>query len=271
MAAAARAAHRLVDHPPLILDDPLAAHLLAERAAELIAYHQKHGGHLVLSSARAQVTVRARYTEDRLAEAVARGVEQYVLLGAGLDSFAYRSPLAEEVRVFEVDHPATQEYKRSVLSGIAPRGSVTHIPVDFEIDSLRSGLVDGGFDPARPALVGWHGVLMYLDLAAIEEVLAVVGRFAPGTELVADHMLPEGERDADGDAYVAGVAPVSAEGGEPWLTFLSTEEMAGLLARHGFEQVRAVGQRAAVPDALWRRTDSLRPRRLSMLVHAVVS
>jgi methyltransferase (TIGR00027 family) len=106
-AAAARAAHLLVDHQPWIFADHLAAVLLGRLADEFIGYHRAHGGHLVLSAARAQVTCRSRYAGGRLAAAVRRGVTQYVILGAGLDSFACRSPLARQVAVFEVDHPAS--------------------------------------------------------------------------------------------------------------------------------------------------------------------
>jgi O-methyltransferase involved in polyketide biosynthesis len=96
-AAAARAAHLLVDHEPLIFTDPLAAPLLGDRAAEFIGYHRAHGAHPVLSAARAQVICRSRYAEDALADRVRQGLTQYVILGAGLDSFAYRSPLASQV------------------------------------------------------------------------------------------------------------------------------------------------------------------------------
>jgi methyltransferase (TIGR00027 family) len=184
MAAAARAAHLLVDSPPYLLDDSVATRMLGEQAGELLDYHRLHGTHPVLSAARAQVTARTHYTESRLRES---GADQYVLLGAGLDSFAHRSRGA--VRVFEVDHPRTQEYKKSV----APPGPVRYVPVDFATDDVLERLLHAGFDPARPAFVGWLGVSMYLDLPAIERVLAVVGGLAPGTELVADH---GGERRA---------------------------------------------------------------------------
>ena len=108
-AAAARAAHLIVDSGPPIFADTLAEAMLGERAGELIGFHRAHGTHPVLACARAQVACRSRYAEDRLADGVRRGIGQYVLLGAGLDSFGYRSPLAGRVRVFEVDHPATQE------------------------------------------------------------------------------------------------------------------------------------------------------------------
>jgi methyltransferase (TIGR00027 family) len=246
------------------VDDPVATRMLGTRAGELLDYHRLHGTHLVLSAVRAQVTARARFTETRLAAA---GVDQYVLLGAGLDSFAHRSPLAARVRVFEVDHPDTQEYKKSV----APPGPVTYVPVDLATEELRKPLADAGFDPSRPALVGWLGVSMYLDRPAVEEVLAVLGTLAPGTELVADHMLPPADRDEAGNAYVEAVAATLASGGEPWRTYLSTTDMAELLARHGFGTVRAVTQRESVEADLWRRTDSLRPIHLSVLAHAVVA
>ena len=114
IAAAARAAHLIVDDDPPIFADTLAEAMLGERADELIGFHRAHGTHPILSGARAQVTCRSRYTEDSLAAAIGRGIGQYVLLGAGLDSFARRSRLAAQVRVFEIDHPATQEWKRRI-------------------------------------------------------------------------------------------------------------------------------------------------------------
>jgi O-methyltransferase involved in polyketide biosynthesis len=118
-AAAARAAHLIVDDEPVIFADTLAEAMLGERAEEFIAYHRAHGTHPVLAGARAQVTCRSRYAEDSLARGIERGTDQYVLLGAGLDSFAYRSPLADQARVFEVDHPATQAHKRRVTGTVA--------------------------------------------------------------------------------------------------------------------------------------------------------
>jgi methyltransferase (TIGR00027 family) len=269
-AAAARAAHLIVDRPPVILADTLAATLLGDRADELIEYHRAHGEHVVLSCARAQVTCRARYAEDRLADSVRAGVRQYVILGAGLDSFAYRSPLAGQVRVFEVDHPATQQWKRRQLSAarVPVPDSVTFAPVDFETGSLAAGLASAGFDAAAPALVSWLGVTMYLTRPAIAETLAVLGKSAPGTELVVEHMLPEQLRDADGQTYVDQVAPVTAERGEPWLTFLAPDEMSALLAAHGFEMVEQVRQRNAIDPKLWDRQDSLRPANLWSIARA---
>lgn len=271
-AAAARAAHLIVDDDPRIFVDAMASTLLGDRADELIGFHRAHGTHIVLAGARAQVTCRSRYTEDRLADSVRNGVTQYVILGAGLDSFAYRSELAGQVRVFEVDHPMTQDWKRGRLAAarIAVPGTVTFVPLDFETGSLAGRLIQAGFDPSRPALVCWLGVTMYLTLDAIGETLATIGGFAPGTEIIADYMLPAGMRDAAGDTYVELVAPVAAKRGEPWLSFLTPGQMSALLEQHGFAAAEHVGQRDAVGATAWRRSDSLRPSDLSLLARATV-
>jgi methyltransferase (TIGR00027 family) len=271
-AAAARAAHLIVDDLPVIFADALASALLGDRADELIGFHRAHGGHVVLSGARAQVTCRSRYTEDRLAQCVHDGLTQYVILGAGLDSFAYRGELADRVRVFEVDHPATQDWKRRSLSAARipdPRG-VTFVPLDFESGALTARLVQAGFDASRPALVSWLGVTMYLTREAIGETLGAIGRLAPGTEIIADYMLPAGMRDSAGETYAELVAPVAAQRGEPWLSFFAPDEMSALLERYGLGSAAHVRQRDMVAASCWDRSDSLRPAELSVLVHASV-
>jgi O-methyltransferase involved in polyketide biosynthesis len=302
-AAAARAAHLLVDDAPFIFADTHAASLLGDRAPELLGYHREHGSHPVLSAARAQVICRSRYAEDRLAAAVATGVRQYVILGAGLDTFAYRSPLAAAVRVLEVDHPETQAWKRAALAAAGfrvPLG-VVFVPADLAADtpdtdalgpdspgpdsadpdapgadwpdlgSLGPRLRAAGFAFGEPAVISWLGVLMYLDRESIRQTLAVLAHCAPGTELIADYMLPPEFRDEPGDQYVQLVGPAAAERGEPWLSFFTPTEMGGLLAQHGFDATTHVGQRDAVPAELWRRTDGLRPIDLSMIAWSRVA
>ena len=280
-AAAARAAHLIVDGEPVIFADTLAGPLLGDRAAELISYHHLHGSHLVLVSARGQATYRSRYVEEALAAATERGITQYVVLGAGLDSFAYRSPFAAagKIATFEVDHPATQAWKRAQLAAAGieepPTGALAFVPLDFErpgaVESLAGQLTASGFDPTRPALVSWLGVTMYLTGEAIAAVAgAVSAGFAPGTELITDYMLPAGLRDETGDSYVEQVAPVAASRGEPWLTFLAPEEIAVMLTGAGFSRLRDIGQREVGGAALWTRSDALAPIELSRLVHAVL-
>jgi methyltransferase (TIGR00027 family) len=271
-AAAARAAHLIVDNAPTIFADTLASPLLGEQADEFIGYHRAHGTHLVLSSARTQVTCRSRYTEDHLAGRAGRGITQYVILGAGLDSFAYRSRLAGRMRVFEVDHPATQRWKRNRLSAarIPVPASLTFVPADLEAGPLTPCLSQAGFDPSRPALVSWLGVTMYLTEDAIGQTMAELGGLAAGTEVITDYMLPAGLRDETGSAYAELVGPVAAERGEPWLSFFAPGDMSALLERHGFGPARHIRQRDAVDAACWDRSDALRPAELSMLAHAAV-
>jgi methyltransferase (TIGR00027 family) len=266
-AAAARAAHLLVDDEPRIFADSLAATVLGDQAGPLIDYHREHGRHEVLAGARAMVTTRSRYTEDRLAAAIARGVTQYVLLGAGLDTFAWRSPLAGQVRVIEADQPATQQWKRDRLAaaGLRARGEVQFAAVDLTGGTLGSALTRAGLDLNRPALVSWLGVIMYLSRDAVAGTLAALSRCAPGTELVAEYLVPDDLQDDQGRTYTRLVAPFAAERGEPWRTFLRPEDMSALLAEHGFAPLAHVTQREAAGRELWDRTDGLRPSGLSRL------
>lgn len=275
MSAAARAAHLLVDEAPPIFADTLAQTFLGERAEELLGYHRSYGGHPVLSGARTMAITRSRYAEERLAELAGRGVDQYVILGAGLDSFAYRSELADSVRVFEVDKPTTQQWKRTLLveTGTTVPPSAFFVPVDFEEESARSltdHLVRAGFDLDRPALVSWLGVTMYLTSEAIRQTLAVISGFAPGTELIVEHLLPTGLRDEAGQSYAELVMAAAAEQGEPWRTFLSIEQMEALLLEHRLQPVEYVRQRETIDPSEWERTDALSPFELSVLARATV-
>jgi len=272
-AAAASAAHLVVDQEPLIFRDPVAADLIGGPGAEMVGYHQRSGDHIVLAGTRAQVTVRSRYTEQRLAELADRGLDQYVLLGAGLDSFAYRSPLAARLRTFEVDHPASQRWKRQLLAAahLTPPDGLALVGVDLETEAVVDRLAAAGFDPGRPALVSWLGVSMYLTAEAVATTLAAVGGLAAGSELVMEYALPPRLRDETGQAYAGFALPVAAERGEPWLSFFTPERLAALLDAHGLTVTDQVRQRNAVPAAIWDRSDALRPLDLCRLARAVVS
>jgi methyltransferase (TIGR00027 family) len=283
--AAARAAHLIVDGEPTIFADTLAAALLGDRADELLAYHRLHGDHPILSAARAHALCRARFTEDVLADATHRGTDQYVILGAGLDTLPYRAAAdpdhpAHAVRVFEVDHPATQQAKRAALAaaGIPEPPRTTFVPLDFETDQAgdagASGLAGtlrrAGLDVARPAVVSWLGVTMYLTSSAIGSTLAAVASLAAGSELVLDYSLPADLRDDTGRTYHDQVGAVAADRGEPWLSSFSPDAMATLLAGHGLGRIRQVGPWEAVPAELWERADGLAPSGPFRLAHAVV-
>ncbi|MEU9025419.1 SAM-dependent methyltransferase [Actinomadura sp. NPDC048394] len=265
-AAAARAAHPLVDERPLIFTDPLAGRLLGGLADEMIAYHRGNGGHIILAGTRTITTVRSRYAEAR-----AGAFDQYAVLGAGLDTYAFRAPAGQ--RVFEVDHPATQEWKKGLLdaAGIPVPGNAVLVPVDFEEpDGPVRLLAAAGFDTARPALVSWLGVSYFLTRDAIAGTLAEIGRLAPGTELVMDYALPPGLRDAEGDAYAEIAARVTRDAGEPSRSRFAPGEVDALLAAHGLDVVENVTLERAVPPEAWRRTDDLRPFDYFRLLRAVV-
>jgi methyltransferase (TIGR00027 family) len=270
-AAAARAAHLIVDDPPYIFRDTVAAALLGDRADELIRYHREHGDHPVLATARAQVICRSRYTEDRIAEAAAGGVSQYVLLGAGLDTFGFRSALVRQLRVFEVDHPATQAWKRRALAAarIPVPPHVTFVPAELGVGSLIAALQAAGFDLTAPAVVGCLGVTMYLDVSTISATLAALSACPPGTEVILDYMLPAGARDQAADDYVSQVSQAAADGGEPWRSFLTPDQAQAMLSEYGFSVLDHVRQRDAVPGRLWERSDPLRPSDLSVITRAV--
>jgi methyltransferase (TIGR00027 family) len=196
-----------------------------------------------------------------------------VILGAGLDSFAYRGGLAGRVRVFEVDHPASQEAKRAALAaaGIPVPGNVTFVPADLAADSLSRCLANAGFDASSPAVFGWLGVTMYLAADAVAETMTAVAACAPGSELIADYMLPEDARDEAGALYGRLVAQASAERGEPWRSCFTPAEIGDLARKSGLGAARSIGQRDTIPAHLWRRTDSLRPTDLAVLFHGAVT
>lgn len=189
-----RAAHQLFDDQPLVLDDPLAVAVLGPYAEEL---HRTPGRNPANKprphsiSLRAHLVVRSRYTEDLLAQAAARGVSQYVLLGAGLDTFAHRNPHSG-LQVFEVDHPATQAWKRNLLQTTGHRqpAALTYVPVDFEQDSLADRLRDAGHDPARPTFFAWLGVVPYLSLDAFRATVRFISAQPRGSGLVFDYSQP---------------------------------------------------------------------------------
>jgi methyltransferase (TIGR00027 family) len=137
---------------------------------------------------RAALVVRSRFAEDELRKAVERGVRQYVLLGAGLDTFAYRNPFPD-VRVFEVDHPDTQAAKRHRLrdAGIAIPRTTVFVPIDFATTSLDDGLHGTGFDREQPSLFAWLGVVPYLERDAIGRTLRVIASMPRGTTVVFDY------------------------------------------------------------------------------------
>jgi methyltransferase (TIGR00027 family) len=187
---------------------------------------------------RAFMAVRSRYTEDQLAAAVAQGVAQYVVLGAGLDTFAYRNPFPA-LRVFEVDFPATQEGKRVMLAEaeIALPPSLTFVPLDFEHHTLAEGLAEAAFDATRPAFFGWLGVVPYLTLQAFRSTLSTIAQLPPGTAVSFDYALSPETLGPEGRLAFDRLAERVAAAGEPFQLFFTPETLEPELLRAGFHRI----------------------------------
>ncbi len=189
------------------------------------------------------ITARSRFSEDALAASVARGVRQVVVLGAGLDTFSLRNPFAQQgVRVFEVDYPATQAWKRERLAeaGLALPSSSIFAPVDFERQSLGEGLANAGFDGDRPAFFQWLGVVPYLTREAISATLDFIAGI-PGSAVVFDYTEPFRNHAPERRASLMATAERAAARGEPWLSFFDSGELSALLRDKGFTDIEDRG------------------------------
>jgi len=188
------------------------------------------------------MAARSRFAEDELAKAAEKGIAQYVVLGAGLDTFAYRSPYPN-LHVFEVDFPATQEWKRSLLHAAAieiPCG-VTFVPLDFEHMTHTKGLTAAGFDLKAPAFFGWLGVAPYLSLEAFRATISAIAKLPPPTAVVFDFAIsPELLGPRARIAFETLSARVAAAG-EPFRLFFKPDDLESELLRAGFESVEIVG------------------------------
>ncbi|WP_280271187.1 class I SAM-dependent methyltransferase [Nocardia wallacei] len=248
LTAYARAYHQVADRGR-IFTDPLAAPLLGVTSAELSESEtlaKNHPGAVAVDRPRRLFfATRARFAEDRVAAAVAAGVRQVVILGAGLDTFAYRNP-HPDLRVFEVDHPATQEWKRARLaaSGIDRPGTLTFVPVDFETRSLAAGLESAGFGRTDPAVFVWLGVVFYLSATAARTTLEYIAGQARPVEVVFDYLQPA---DTDeGRTYQQARADRLAAIGEPLFSYFTPDGIAGQLRALGFTEI----EDHAAPDLI---------------------
>jgi methyltransferase (TIGR00027 family) len=253
-----RAAHQLLDRPR-VLDDPIALRIIgAESEAALLANPGRFDRG---RSLRAFVALRSRYAEDGLAEAVGNGVQQYVILGAGLDTFPYRNPYkASGLRVFEVDHPATQTWKRRRLqeAGFAVPDSLTFAPVDFEKQTLAEGLDRAGFQFAKPAFFSCLGVVIYLTKPAVLETLKFVASLPPGSGIVFDYSPPPELMNEVQRLGHERLARQAAALGEPWLTYFGPASLAEEVRRVGFKRLEDLGPEKANERYFTNRSDGLR-------------
>ena len=219
------------------------------------------------------MAARSRYAEDRLANAVASGVTQYVVLGAGLDTFAYRNPFPA-LRVFEVDFPATQVWKRSMLqdAAIALPSNLDFVALDFEHQTLAEGLAEGGLEMDKPAFFSWLGVVPYLTLDAFRATLSVVARMPAGSAMSFDYAVAPETLSPIGRIAFDRLSERVAAAGEPFRLFFTPEDLEAEIRGAGFKRIEQVDS-AQLNDLYFNnRADGLKlsPLGLGMLVTAWV-
>ena len=228
-----RAAHQLLDASPHILEDPPAVTMLGPAAAQRITVAAESFQTPERRALRAHVVLRSRFAEDRLAASLNRGITQYVILGAGFDTFALRQPAwAHSLRIFEVDHEATQRLKRSIIAaaGLSVPENARFAAVDFEHELLCDGLRRHLVSPDEPTFFSWLGVTMYLNEDAIDAVLRSVAAFPEGSEIVLTFASPPGDSPSPIELSAARV-------GEPWISYFEPEMIDAKLRRSGFSTV----------------------------------
>jgi methyltransferase (TIGR00027 family) len=231
-----RAAHQILDSEPLILKDPGALILLGPHAEKRI---KESVGRYVSPQARAlraHVVLRSRYAEDRLESSMERGVSQYIIVGAGFDTFAIRQPVwAAHLRIIEVDHPDTQRLKRTKISqaGIPLPDNVLFAGIDFEQESFEKGLIRNGVRSDELTLFSWLGVTMYLTEPAIDATLKCMARYPAGSEAVITFRQPPSAQSSASSRLADRVS----EAGEPFVSYFTPEKFRDKLLEAGFLKV----------------------------------
>lgn len=271
--AVIRAAHQILDAHPKILDDPVAIGLVEGSSAAEIRAQEPDLQQPLKRLVRSSFVVRSRFAEDQLAEAVRAGVQQYVLLGAGLDTFAYRQPAwAKPLRIIEVDHPASQVFKRDRLgqAGVVIPPNVTFCPIDFERTTLQEGLGAVAFDPQIPTFFAWLGVTQYLTSAAIEATLQFVRTLPAASGIVFSFVPPNTQLEGDDLQADTFYAALSASYGEPWITRFEPQPLQQWLHALGFSEVYHLSPALAQTRYFAGRPDGLRAPIGEQLMYAVV-
>lgn len=254
-----RALHVEADPPPHVFEDTVGLAL----AAPDEGWRRRPDMGPFTRPFRASIVARARFIEDLVVEQASRGVGQYVVLGAGLDTFAQRRPeLASRLRVFEVDRPGPQAWKRRRLTelGLGVPPFLSLVPVDFETgEAWWERLAAAGFDPKRPAVVASTGVSMYLTRDANAATLRQVASFASGSTLALSFLLPVEMTDPEVRPGMERAVAGARANGTPFLSFFAPSEMLALARESGFKEARHVSAAALAERYFAGRSDGLRP------------
>ncbi len=259
LTAKARACHQWMDYPK-VFDDPLATKIVGDAAMQECIRQPVQAQDLACTTGRAALAARSRVAEDALCAAVARGVAQYVVLGAGLDTFAYRNPFGESLRVFEVDRPATQAWKREKLreARIAEPANLSFVPVDLATQSLPDRLRPAGFRADQPAFFGWLGVTMYLPPQAVRRTLGYIASLPRGSGVAFDFMYRPARWNLPMRLMLSVLSRRHARLGEPWIGLFEPGRLVADMAALGFSDPRHL-TRAELNSSLFEgRDDELR-------------
>ncbi len=270
--AVRRAAHQLLD-APLVFSDPVAVGLIPEADAETIraqlADHQTAESILL----RSLFVLRSRFAEDRLAEAASRGVRQYVIFGAGLETFPWRQPeYARKLKIFVADHMSSLIWSQTKFweRGLPKPTNVAFVPLDLEQDEIAARLVEFDFALDDPAFCSVLGVTQYIDLAAVEELMKFVACLKRGSEVVFSYV-PRADELAGPDRELASTSAQRAEFvGETWKTRFSTSQLIEHLGTLGFSSVMHLTPDNAQARYFGGRQDSLKAPVLEQLIAATV-
>jgi methyltransferase (TIGR00027 family) len=270
--AVLRAVHQLLDEPR-IFDDPVAVDLVPEASREAILAAEQKYRTPVLSLRRASVALRSRFAEDRLATAAVRGVRQYVIVAAGLDTFPWRQPeFARDMQIFVTDFPdslaALQDCVRR--RGLPQPTNIAYVPIDLEQKDLLKPLVAADFDPALPAFCSALGIVQFLTLGAVDALLTFAAQRPEGSEIVFSFTPPDdelGERERSG----VHESQTRTQGyGEPWLTRLRASEIVARLKVLGFADITLLTPELANARYFGGRSDGLKSSPSGQMISAIV-
>jgi methyltransferase (TIGR00027 family) len=242
LAAVGRAMHLASDKP--LVEDRLALGLAGEAGATLLAELTRQLPEESRKSFALAFAIRARFVEDAVEHAIRDGVGQYVILGAGLDSLAYRRPdLTQRLKIYEVDRAGAQAWKRHRLEemGVSIPASVSFVPVDHETDDLRQGLIEAGFDLSASAIVSAMALTQYLAQPDIVRILDLAGKLPLGSRLVITYVVPATELSDLAKAGLRWTMSQAEARGEPFQSLFRPVEIEDLIRRSGFTRVDQFG------------------------------
>lgn len=268
-----RAAHMVVDGEPKVLTDPLAAILLGPGLDAKIAGDRERLASPPLVKARSLICMRSRFAEDELTAAIGRGVGQYVLLGAGLDTSPYRpGHPAQQVHTFEIDHPDTQRWKleRLAAAGVRFGDKLHHVAVDFEKDALGERLVANGFDRSKPAFFSWLGVSYYLNRESVLDVFRFVAALPSPSQIVFDFVMADEELNETERKAMASITQFVQKVGEPWLCRFGPTELQQVLRDIGFSRTEHFSHAKATQRYFAGRPDGLYLDFTTQMMSAIV-